>query len=220
MFGIKFAEYIERKSELIKEKYCRKLLYRLIKKYNLEEVVCMPNENKLYNPYQGTTLPLIMALDKSGVLNNKDRIMDVGCGTGIFLIALSELGYNNLYGIEVNRETYKLCQSNFKKYSEKTKIPKISVLCCDAIETPIPDDINCFYLANPFYDSESYTKWLNNLSASLKRNPRPVKLLVYFPTVASTSALRACSMLKFSTSVICQQQVCWRCMRIDVYTNT
>lgn len=219
MFDIKFAEYFEGKSECLKEKYCRKLLYRLIQKYDLEEKVNIPNKNRHYNPYQGTTMPLIKTLAESGVLDREDCILDVGCGTGIFLIALSELGYRNLRGIEINQNSYALCQTNLKKYAEKTRTQKISVLCCDAIETPISDDVTCFYLANPFYDKETYTQWFNNLSTSLERNPRPIKLLIYFPTVASTDALRAYTSMKFSTSIICKQQVCWRCMRIDVYTN-
>jgi len=42
-------------------------------------------------------------------------VLDTGCGRGIFLRALKDKGYKNVYGIEIDEELYKYCYNKFGK---------------------------------------------------------------------------------------------------------
>ncbi|MGC9059497.1 MAG: Eco57I restriction-modification methylase domain-containing protein [Candidatus Aenigmatarchaeota archaeon] len=55
-------------------------------------------------------------------LSNIDRnalVLDTGCGKGVFLQALENKGYKNVYGVEIDGELYEYCDG---RYGEKFKI--------------------------------------------------------------------------------------------------
>ena len=47
------------------------------------------------------------------------NVLDTGCGKGVFLEALKNKGYNNVYGIEINKTLYKNC---YKKFGKRFRI--------------------------------------------------------------------------------------------------
>ena len=78
----------------------------------------MVNENKLYERYTSTS-SLASVADEAKVLiwskgyfranyskhlpsNKNVKILEVGCGYGRYMAALSEMGYTNCYGIEAS----------------------------------------------------------------------------------------------------------------------
>ncbi|AEX85357.1 Eco57I restriction endonuclease [Marinitoga piezophila KA3] len=48
--------------------------------------------------------------------NKNSLTLDTGCGRGVFLKKLQEYGFNNVYGIEMNKEFYKLCKEKYPQY--------------------------------------------------------------------------------------------------------
>lgn len=44
-------------------------------------------------------------------LNKNCKILDIGCGNGLFLVYLKKLGYKNIIGIDLSVENVKYCQS-------------------------------------------------------------------------------------------------------------
>jgi len=51
--------------------------------------------------------------------NKEAKIIDLGCGYGTFLNALSKLGYKNLYGVEIGKEQNEfLNKKGFKVYKQ------------------------------------------------------------------------------------------------------
>jgi len=44
------------------------------------------------------------------------KIIDLGCGYGTFLNALSKLGYKNLYGVEIGKEQYQFLSKKVLKF--------------------------------------------------------------------------------------------------------
>ncbi|PMP98061.1 MAG: hypothetical protein C0169_00845, partial [Thermodesulfobacterium geofontis] len=46
-------------------------------------------------------------------VDKSDLALDTGCGRGIFVQALKEKGYKNIYGIEIDKEFYDYCSRKF-----------------------------------------------------------------------------------------------------------
>jgi len=46
-------------------------------------------------------------------IDKNDPVLDTGCGKGIFLQALKDKGYKNIYGIEIDEELYDYCRRTF-----------------------------------------------------------------------------------------------------------
>lgn len=216
---LEFAKYLETWSEKIRGKVYWKQTYRFFTKYHLKNAKTTFHEDKRYNPYDMTFVSMIDKLIDSGEIGKDNRIMDIGCGAGTFLIYLASKGFHNLYGIELDQSLVTLAETNIQNYHLHEGMGDITVSCDNAVETEVNDDVNVFYLANPFRDKELYVEWLNKLHESLLRRKRDVKVILYFPTVASRTALQECDWLEKKCEIADKNQVCWRCVKFAVYGN-
>lgn len=86
--------------------------------------------DKLYLDYFGIT--------RTGLNNkflsdlNKDmRILEVGCNTGMQLINLKELGFKNLFGIDLSKAGLKTAKEN---------LPEASLIEASALDIPFKDE--------------------------------------------------------------------------------
>ncbi len=215
---IKLANLLENASENIKGKIFRKKLYQFLTKNNLKDGKTVISDSK-YNPYQVTNLFLIDKMIEAEILSKDKLIMDVGCGAGIFLLYLASKGYKHLYGVEYDDVLYNLCCENIRQYNKKNQFPVVNIFKEDATEFKDIDEIDCFYLANPFFDKETYSKWLSQVKSSLQRKKRKISILVFFPTVSSRGAFKECEWLVQIKTLMDKNQVCWRCMRVIEYSN-
>ncbi len=73
---------------------------------------------------------IMQMLDKINIYNH-DRVVDIGCGPGAYLMELLNRGCT-VYGIDLSSEMLKTCKSNF---ANRNKI--ISLLCADASMLPL-----------------------------------------------------------------------------------
>jgi SAM-dependent methyltransferase len=55
---------------------------------------------------------VVRKLIKRASINPEDNILDVGCGSGLFLHVLYQEGYKNLHGIELSKNAYLIAKSN------------------------------------------------------------------------------------------------------------
>ena len=217
---INFANKLEKISRRIKKKIQKKTLESFLKKYSLIEAEQNTKSDIRFNPYEGTNLLLIDELINSGVIGTEDKILDVGCGSGIFIIYLYEHGFINLAGVEINADLFELCKENMRKYFQvKNMTCNIETACENALEMRIDDDTNCFYLFNTFYDQNTYAAWLSKVEQSLERKKRDLKIIILFPTVASMAAMRNCNWLYEGERIVCKAQKCYQCMNFIVYRN-
>ncbi len=220
-YSIRLANYLEKKSRKIKRKAQQKLLRDFLNKYSLEEIR-KPNEKTdiRFNPYEGTSLFLADELIDSKIIGADEKIMDVGCGSGLFLIYLYDKGFRNISGVEMDPKLYELCKKNIHRYCSLKSIEKtIDIFCENAIEMNIGDDVDCFYLFNTFYDQATYAEWLNRVEESLRRKKRDIKIVLLYPTVASMAAMRDKNWLIESERIICKAQICYQCMNFLVYRS-
>lgn len=191
-----------------------------INRYNLVDGIMKPKTDVRFNPYEGTNLLLLDELIASGVINKTDKILDVGAGAGLTLIYLAENGFQKLQGVELDSELANLFKSNLAKYLSKSEYKyEIQVLECNALDLNIDDDVSVFYLFNTFYDKETYLCWLQNVKESLERNRRKIKILILYPTVASMGAMRECDWLEEKGRILCEAQICYRCVNYIIYES-
>lgn len=70
-------------------------------KYQIEEIHTK-KQNIHYNPYEGTSTILLDTLIESNIMHKDDKILDVGCGVGVFMIYLATKGFKYIIGYELN----------------------------------------------------------------------------------------------------------------------
>lgn len=211
----KLAILLYKISTNIKSYNCKKTYVSFLRKYNLKDGKKYQKTITNYNTYEGTNISLAKKLLSSGEISQTDRIFDIGCGAGIFLSFLWVNGYKHLRGIEINKELYDLCVDNLRSLGCNTN----KVFNQDALQFYEYDDSDVFYLFNPFYDSDTYSKWLDIIQESYLRVKRKIKIVILFPTISSISAMNNCGWLKKKTRIYDENQVCSRCVNYLIYES-
>ncbi len=90
------------KKEIYKNKYNNVLNYKNTKK-----------ELELYKNYFYKNYRKYLSSNK------KIKILDIGCGNGLFLEFLKSMGYSNIEGIDLSTENIKICKSKGLKVENK-----------------------------------------------------------------------------------------------------
>lgn len=217
---INIAIWLEKTSLLMKRKVSKSVLNKFLKQYLLTDGRMQNKTDIRFNPYEGTNPLLIDELIKSGELKKSDKLLDVGCGAGIFLIYLASKGFQNLQGVEIDPGLSKLCNQNIRNFKAKSGYDFVlNVVCKNALDSPIDNDVVYFYMFNTFYDKDTYINWLKQVEISLCKNPRAIKIIILYPTVASMGAMRECGWLYEKRRVLCKSQVCYRCVNFIIYES-
>lgn len=215
---IDYATHLEKKARKIKKKIQNKRKEWFVNKYEFTEVKKSIKADMRFNSYEATNLYLIDELIKEEVITKDDKIVDVGCGTGIFMLYLSYLGFDKVLGIEYDNELYDICVNNINLYKVKSdKDINVKVYNENALEFDYDRDCSCFYLFNTFYDKDTYVKWIEKIEENIRGNPRSVKIIILYPTVASIGAMRTRKWLKECKRILCKAQYCYNCMHLVVY---
>ena len=105
-----------------------------------------------------------------------DRIIDVGCGKGAAIITLAKFPFAKIAGVEVSPELIRVAEANF----ERLGLHGIELHCCDATVFRDYDEYSFVYFFNPF-KGPVMTPVVENLAASLKRRPRRLTIVYYYP---------------------------------------
>lgn len=218
-FEIKIANLFEISARKIKKRIQKKKILDFCKKYGISDAKRTKKIDLRFNPYEGTNLYLIDELIKSNYISKDDVLIDVGCGAGLFLLYLLDAGYTNLQGLEFDETLYKILCSNLEIYKRRSKktLEKFKLYNANAIEFDYDDKITVFYLFNTFYDKDTYLLWIKKVEVSFKRNPRNIKIIILYPTVASMGAMRETGWLMEKGRIICDAQTCYNCVHFIVY---
>ncbi len=216
-----FAGLLENMSLHLKRMIQRRAFYKFTHHFSLRDVREEKATYKHYNPYQGVNLLLVDKLVRSGEISIVDVIMDVGSGTGMFLLYLASRGFHDLVGVEYNHEIYEVCMSNIAMYAKRSGCKKTNFRIYEgnALDVPIDDDVTVFYLFNPFCDITTYKRWLNQVETSIERCHRKIKILLLRPTSASESAIRDCGWLEEKRRIFCERQIRHEIMFFSVFEN-
>ena len=220
-FRIRFANYLEDKAWSIKERENDKANRRFLEAYGLTDLPRQERKVTKYNFYGGVHVLTLDALLASGEIQPSDHILDVGSGTGLFLLYLASKGFLYLSGQELDKDIFAVAQKNREAFL--SKVPdyagQIEFRNENAVTAGVPDDIRICFLFNSFYDQNTYTEWIAALRESVKRNPRKVKVILLYPTPSSLSAFRQCRWLAETKSIEAETENLSQLVRFQIFEN-
>ena len=116
------------------------------------------------------------ALNKLPVDRSESTLLDYGCGKGRFLIAAATCPYKKIIGVELS-SLIDLAKKNLDRMKNKNT-SLIRLERCNAINFPVPLDVNIIYFFNPFRGSVLESV-VNNIRASYDYAPRKI-YIIYF----------------------------------------
>lgn len=116
---------------------------------------------------------LIRTLQPSG----SDVIFDLGCGKGRVICEFARRQVKSVVGVELNETHCGIARRNAGRLRGR-KSP-LEIRCEDAATTDL-SQCTILFMANPF-GPDTIREVLNNLQASLQKNPRKLTVVYYTP---------------------------------------
>ena len=110
-------------------------------------------------------------------ITKEDSIVDLGCGKGGAVIYMAKFPFNKIIGIEYSHSLFLNAQRNIERMKEKN----IQIIYCDAGCYDDIDDINYFYMFNPF-GLVTIKRVLDHICKSYIVNPRVIKIIYKNPS--------------------------------------
>ncbi|SES40545.1 class I SAM-dependent methyltransferase [Psychrobacillus sp. OK032] len=137
-----------------------------------------------YNRYEATPYMALEVLFDAYECRSSDRFVDFGCGKGRFSFYIHHHLHVAATGVEMNGQLYQEALGNLTKYMERAKNAKASIrfehIFAEGYDIE-PDD-NRFYFFNPF-SIQIFQKVIYNILLSVEHDPRPVDVILYYPTM-------------------------------------
>ncbi len=136
-----------------------------------------------YNRYEPTPYELLKTLFQLHPLTEEDRLVDFGSGKGRLNFFVHHLFDVATTGVEMDQELHQKAVENLESYIQKRPSAEgqICFVCELAEQYRVHPLDNKFYFFNPF-SLQIFITVLNNILKSVERSPRPVELVLYFPT--------------------------------------
>ncbi len=130
-----------------------------------------------YQPTRWTALRRVLPKRE---IRPTDVFIDYGSGMGRVVQQAATYPFARVVGVEVSAELNEIAERNFERNRDRFGCQKVEFVTCDAAEFQVPDDMTHAYFFNPF-KGETFRKVLQNIIASIDRNPRRVLLLYHQP---------------------------------------
>lgn len=166
--------YIRKKNSLLLEKK----EWGILEENGVDFITAVDSGRDHYSKYQ-ITRPQHISFIKEFFLERgieeKDAIIDIGCGKGGMLYLFSKYNFGKIAGLEYSEELCSVCEKNMAYLGISAEI-----INQDASTYDNYDDYNLFYLYNPF-QQKIMNKFVANLNNSLKRNKRYVNIIYSNP---------------------------------------
>ena len=121
--------------------------------------------------YQGASYLVLFELFKKlpDYLKSKNFI-DIGSGKGRPLFCAEHAGFNNLIGVELDKELVTIANENINLYLLKRKESNFKFVCENATTYSIPENTSVFFFFNPFSDKIMELVEKNITAYQLKTN--------------------------------------------------
>ena len=148
-------------------------------------------------PYEPTPYRVLLRLAKSGLLTEKNTLLDYGCGKGRVAFLLSRLTGCRVIGIDYNEDLIRAANENLVSSGMKN----IIFLQCKAEDYEI-EEADTFFFFNPFSETV-LKKVMDQVLWSWYENPRLMRLMFYYPTDEDVAILTATDGLMFSDEIDC-----------------
>lgn len=216
-----FLNYLEKKILSKKRRFVNKQNRLFLNKYGLNDNrINKKLDNCNYNGYQATPINLCKCLINSGILNKDDKIVDVGCGSGIFICYLISKGFLNVSGVEIDHNLYELAVNNIQKVICKEHLNlNINVLSNNFFELDDLDSYEVFYVFNSFNSEKTYCDFFQKVFESISSKKRKIKIIFLYLNAIAKKALVKQSWLTRTKVISDDRQFCNMCIKFTVYEN-
>lgn len=148
-------------------------------------------------PYEPTPYSVLVRLAQSGLLSEKNTLVDYGCGKGRAAFLLSHLTYCKVIGIDYNKKLIEAASKN----RTASKMREITFIHGKAEEYEI-ENADTFFFFNPFSEV-ILKKVIDQILWSWYENPRQMKLMFYYPTEEAVAMLMTTDELLFTDEIDC-----------------
>lgn len=155
------------------------------------------NSDEYRYPYEPTPYCVLERLASSGLIGEKDVLLDYGCGKGRVGFFLSHQVGTKTIGIEYDSRIYEQALKN--RQSAKATADFVMTR---AEEYEVPPDVNRCYFFNPF-SAEILHTVLARIIESWYDQPREIFLFFYYPSDEYISYLMTVDQLEFYDEIEC-----------------
>lgn len=152
---------------------------------NTKDIIYFDFDSKVYNDYFESEPTDYKDLEQ---LRNyyqpictHPHFIDYGCGTGRALYFIHHFYQVPVTGIEVNADTFKLCEMNKKSYlAAHPSLQPIELFHMPAERYILNEKHNTFYFFNPF-SIDIFSQVMKQIVRSYHDSPRLMELILYYP---------------------------------------
>ena len=110
--------------------------------FELNELGINPIFGTRYQPTSYATLRRVLKIAKN---KGFQTIVDIGCGSGRSLVVANEVGFSNLYGVDISSKLIENSKLNFRKLNINAHLN-----VCDVSKYELPNGDLVIFLFNPF----------------------------------------------------------------------
>jgi precorrin-6B methylase 2 len=137
--------------------------------------IILGSQRHAYHPitYRG----LLQMLNAVGIQPH-DVFIDFGSGLGRVLVVTSRMRLRRVIGVELSEELCKMAEANLARAKGRRRVDEVVILNQDVTAYELPDDSTILFFNNPFH-GPILRQVLQNIRASLLRQPRPAKILFF-----------------------------------------
>ena len=155
------------------------------------------NSDEYRYPYEPTPYCVLERLASSGLIGEKDILLDYGCGKGRVGFFLSYQVKAKTIGIEYDSRIYEQALEN-RQNAKATA----DFVMARAEEYEVPTDVNRCYFFNPFSVEILHTV-MARIIESWYDQPREIFLFFYYPSDEYISYLMTVDQLEFYDEIEC-----------------
>ncbi len=121
------------------------------KEYGISTSSIKKSDSTEFFHYQGSGyLVLFRIFEYMAPQTKHFDFVDIGCGKGRPIFVAEHYGYNNLTGIELDKELIDAANENLKNYTLKRKTSQIRFIHANALEYNYQNIPTVYFLFNPF----------------------------------------------------------------------
>ncbi len=102
--------------------------------------------------------------------------VDIGSGKGAVVLYASEYPFRAVIGVEASPELHQTALANVARSAERQCCDKVTAVCADALQWPLPAGPTMLYLYNPFPPTVT-ARFLGQVRESFVTDPRPLRIM-------------------------------------------